>query len=123
MSGGAKLRLTLDRFYLVRKFFLLVFDIVVTNINIILWFCGRFFFQIYLISNFAIRCFSFAWLAEYSANNLASLRLRFSTAFSSFSTPPSKESCALCASEIILTFSLNALQCYKIVLFMQSYVQ
>lgn len=52
----------------------------------------------YSFSSFEMRCFNLAWLAEYSAISRAKRRLRFSTAPSSFSTPPSSESWARCAS-------------------------
>lgn len=41
----------------------------------------------YLNSNLAIRCFSFAWLAPYSANNRASRTFKFSMDFSNLCTP------------------------------------
>lgn len=58
------------------------------------------------LSSREMRCFIFAWLAEYSASSRANRTFRFSTENSSFSTPPSSESCARCAS------GLNKTNCH-----------
>lgn len=46
----------------------------------------------YSSSSLDIRCFSLAWLAEYSARRRASRKFKFSTVFSSFMMPDSMES-------------------------------
>lgn len=58
------------------------------------------FARTHLISNLEIRCFNFAWLAEYSARRRANRTLRWSTDDSSFATPHSIESCTLCESSV-----------------------